>query len=116
MIVALVVGSGIFLLVAAVFSSRSTKKKKDAAANLQREVDSISTISILDLVEAEVTDLGLKDIAGAEGITAEVLLKVWKSNHEVVAGCNDKASLRYVLADDVVAANANEDDVTLECA
>lgn len=116
MTMGIVLGFVLFLVLAAVMSSRSTKKKKRAVAHLEQELEAVRNFSILDLVDSEVAELGLAEVSGASGIPPSVLLRTWRDGKKVVDGCSDRDRLRFVLKDGVSAAIATDEDVTLECA
>ena len=115
MTMAIVLAVVAFLVVAAMLSRQSTKNKKRAIAELEKEKESIGTFDIFELVESEVRSLGLADIDGALDIPHGVLLKAWSDNQEVAESCHDRAHLRYVVTDGIDPQDATDDDVTLEC-
>ncbi|RLE12676.1 MAG: hypothetical protein DRJ28_08665 [Actinobacteria bacterium] len=115
MIIAIVLGVVAFLIVAAMLSRQSTKNKKRAVEDLEKEMESVGTFDIFELVESEVRALGLTDIEGAPGIPHAVLLKTWSDNQKVAESCHDRAHLRYVVAAGIDPSDATDDDVTLEC-
>lgn len=93
------------------FSRSGNRRKREAIADLQRERESLHTPDILELVNEEVQDAGITDLAGAEGIDPAVLLKVWKRDRE---DCAEQAG-RFVVADGVEPSAATEADVTFVC-
>jgi hypothetical protein len=71
--------------------------------------------TLMDLVREEIEDLGIQDIAGSEGISDPVLLKVYRRDQAVREQCPHNA-YEYVVADDVRRDEAGDDDVRLYCA
>jgi len=71
--------------------------------------------TLMDLVREEVKDLGIEDIAGSEGISGPVLLKVYRRDEAIREQCPHDA-YEYVVADDVRRDEAGDDDVRLFCA
>jgi hypothetical protein len=115
MTIAIVFAVAAFLVVAAMLSRQSTKNKKRAIADLEKEKESVGTFDIFDLVESEVQALGLTDIQGAHDIPHAVLLKVWRDSKHTVESCIDTNHLRFVVASGIAPAEATELDVSLEC-
>jgi hypothetical protein len=111
---ALVAGLLAFIVVGVVLSRQSSRRKKEAIASLEAEREAMHHYSILELVDEEVDDLGLRGIPGAEGLSADVLLRVWKDAPHGASAC-DRAQLRYVVAPGVAADDAGLADVRLEC-
>ena len=102
----------IVVVVGMIMLSRSgSQRKKEAIADLQREKDSLHTPDILELVEQEVTESGIADLPGAEGIDPVVLLKVWRRDGDDCA----KGQGSFVVVDGVEPSAATEADVTFEC-
>ena len=102
-----------FIVVGVVLARNTSSRKKKAIDSLEQERKSVGRYSIVDLVDAEVNDLQLRSIAGAEGVAPDVLLKVWSDTPDVHE-C-DRADLRYDIAGDVAPEDADVDDVTLVC-
>ncbi|MDJ0792321.1 MAG: hypothetical protein QNJ71_10535 [Acidimicrobiia bacterium] len=102
-----------FVVVGVVLARNTSSRKKQAIASLEEEKKSIGHFSIVDLIDAEVTELGLRSIDGAEGIPPEVLLKTWSTN-ESVHDCAHH-QLRYVLAPGVEPADADHTSLELIC-
>lgn len=114
--IAAAVAAVVAFIVIGVVMSRQTKQRKNAAIeDLQREKKEVGKTDIFAIVTAEVQDLGLHSIAGADDLNPEVLLKVWKDNSDVVERCTDRAELRFVLAKGVAPQEARNTDVTLIC-
>jgi len=102
----------IVVVVGMIMLSRSgSQRKKEAIADLQREKDSLHTPDILELVEQEVTESGIADLPGAEGIDPVVLLKVWRRDGDDCA----KGEGSFVVVEGVEPSAATETDLTFEC-
>ena len=102
----------IVVIVGMIMLSRSgSQRKKEAIADLQREKDSLQTPDILELVNQEVSESGITDLPGAEGIDPVVLLKVWKRDRE---DCGEQTGT-FVIADGVKPSEATETDVVFDC-
>ncbi len=111
-VAAVLIVLGLVLAFTVVVSRRSSERKRQAIASLKAEREQIGRYSIAELVDEEVRDLGLRSIPGAEGLHADVLLKVWRdfaSND----GDVDRASIRYVVADGISPEDATSDDVVI---
>jgi len=104
-----------FVVIGVVMSRQTKQRKKEAIEDLKREKKEVGSTDIFSIVTAEVEDLGLRSISGADDLQPEVLLKVWKDNANVVERCDDRANLRFVLAMGVTAQEARSTDVTLVC-
>jgi hypothetical protein len=104
-----------FVVVGVMLSRQASKTKKRAVADLEAEKESVGAFNIFELVESEVSALGLDEIDGAEDIPHGVLLKTWSDSQDIAGSCTDRAHLRFVVAEGVEPSNANEDDVKLEC-
>ncbi len=115
MIVAVVLVLIAVIVVGIMLSRQTTRTKKRAMADLETEKENVGAFDIFELVESEVSALGLDSIEGSGNIPHGVLLKVWSDNQDIVNSCADHAHLRYVVADGVDPAQATEADVTLEC-
>jgi len=114
--ITVVVAAILVFVVIAVVMGRQTKQRKSAAIeDLKREKKEVGHTDIFSIVTAEVEDLGLRSISGADNIQPEVLLKVWKDKADVVERCDDRANLRFVLAMGVPPQEARNTDVTLVC-
>jgi hypothetical protein len=105
----------VFLIFGVALSRRQSERKREAIKDLQREKEALGPVSVQALAEEEAADLGLAGVAGAQGIPAVILLKVWKSNASVVDRCPSKDQLRYQVAAGVEPSQATEPDVTLVC-
>ena len=102
-----------FIVVGVVLARNTSSRKKQAIASLEEEKKSIGHFSIVDLIDAEVTELGLRSIDGAQDIPPEVLLKTW-SMTDSVHDCPHH-QLRYVLAPGVAPADADHTTLELIC-
>lgn len=105
----------VFVVIGVVMSRQTRQRKKVAIDDLNREKEAVGSTDIFAIVTAEVQDLGLRSIAGAENVQPEVLLRVWKDSSDIVDRCADRSNLRYVLAANVAAQDAQNSDVTLVC-
>ncbi len=107
-----IVGAVIALIVVlALLSRMQSNRKKEAMADLQREIDQTHTPSILELVNLEIEDAGIGSLPGAEGIDPTVLLKVWKRDG---AGCPSGQG-EFHVTEDIEPSDATADDVTFDC-
>lgn len=70
--------------------------------------------TLMDLVRQEIADLGIENIAGSEGLSGPVKLKVYRRDHLEEGGC-DHDSVEYVINAGVTPSEATEEDVTLIC-
>ena len=111
MIGVVIVGVILFLVVTIVLSRMGSNRKKEAIADLERELASLHTPDIIELVNDEVRDAGIGDLPGAAGIDKVVLLKVWKRDR---GDCENGAG-RFLVAEAVDPALATEADVTFDC-
>ena len=102
-----------FIVVGVVLARNTSSRKKQAIASLEEEKKTVGHFSIVDLVDAEVTELGLRSIDGAEGIPPEVLLKTW-SMTDSVHDC-PRHQVRYVLSPGVEPADADHTTLELIC-
>ena len=101
----------IAVIVAFVLLGRmQSARKKEAIADLAREMEELHTPDIIELVQEEVTEAGLGDLPGADGLDPTVLLKVWKRDGR---GC-PKGQGQYVVDAAVAPVDATEDSVTFE--
>jgi hypothetical protein len=96
-------------------SRRQSAAKKEAIAQLAEEQEQLSSFDIHALVRAEVDDLGLRTVNGAEGVPDSVLLKTWNQSTDTVNGCSSRDLLRYVVREGVDPTVATDDDVELIC-
>lgn len=104
-----------FVVVAIVLARQTSDRKKKAIASLEEEKKAIGTTTILDLVDEEITELGLRSIDGAEGIPADVLLRRWKASESVWSRC-DRSNLSFRVAEGIERRSATFDEVTVICA
>jgi hypothetical protein len=68
--------------------------------------------SLMDLVRAEIEDLGIRQIPGNEGVASPVLLKVYRRDRPATCTHED---IEYRVADGVTPDAAGEADVVLHC-
>ena len=108
-----IVGVVAFLAIAIVLSRNTARQKKAAIASLKEEEQLIGHYDIMAMANEEIEQLGLRSISGAEGLSADVLLRTWKDTPDEVRTA-DRENLRYVVAENVDRANATADQVTLE--
>lgn len=112
MIGAVIAGTIAFIVVAVVLARQSSGRKKMAIESLKAEKQLVGHYDILEMVNDEVNDLGLRSIAGSEGLGPDLLLRSWKDAPENVRTA-DHAGLRFVVTDGVDPSDASHDDVTL---
>jgi hypothetical protein len=115
MITAIVLAVIALLVVAAMLSRQTSKTKKIAIEDLKVDKENVGRFDIFELVESEISALGLLDIQGSHDIPHGVLLKVWSDGDHIVQMCAGREYLRYVVSAGITPADATEDDVTLEC-
>lgn len=112
-ILIIVVGIGVSLLVVMFLLSRMGRnRKQEAIADLEREREATKAPDIIELIREEISDLGIDDIDGGDGIDPSILLQVYRRD---VVNCEDGATRRFVLAEGVDAADADLDSLTLNC-
>ncbi|MDJ0925108.1 MAG: hypothetical protein QNJ77_11155 [Acidimicrobiia bacterium] len=70
--------------------------------------------TLMDLMRQEITEAGIEEIPGHEGLPGPVLLKVFRRDHEVIERC-PHGTYAFVLRGEVDPPEALEDDVALEC-
>ena len=103
-------------LAVGIMLGRQTKRQKTAAiADLKREKEQVAQHDIFAMITAEIDDLDLRSIPGAEELQPAVLLKAWSDNKDIVERCTDRSRLRFVIADGVEPDKAADEDVTLVC-
>lgn len=112
MIGAVIAGTIAFIVVAVVLARQSSGRKKMAIESLKAEKQLVGHYDILEMVNDEVNDLGLRSIAGSERLGPDLLLRAWKDAAENVRTA-DHAGLRFVVTDGVDPSDASHDDVTL---
>ena len=98
-----------------ILARTSSRRKKEAQADLEREKAELKTPDILELVRQEAEDAGLDEIPGADEVDLTVRLRVWQRDEHVRSACPDRSKLRFVLASGVSAEAATEDDLRLVC-
>lgn len=103
-------------LAVGIMLGRQTKRQKVAAIeDLKREKEQIAQQDIFALIMAEIDDLDLRSIPGAQDLQPGVLLKAWSDNKKLVDRCADRSRLRFVVAEGVEPDKAADEDVTLVC-
>lgn len=111
-VIAAALALGALLFVGIVLSRQTSRRKREAVASLEAERAALASPSILDLVMAEVEDLGLREIAGSTDIAPDVLLRVWNDADESVKA-RDRSELRFEVTGDPDAPHLRPDDVVL---
>ncbi len=111
-VIAAALALGALLFVGIVLSRQTSRRKREAVASLEAERAALASPSILDLVMAEVEDLGLREIAGSTDIAPDVLLRVWNDADESVKA-RDRSELRFEVTGDPDAPHLQPDDVVL---
>lgn len=107
-----VLGLGALLFVGIVLSRQSSRQKKKAVASLEAERASVTMPSILDLVNEEVEELGLRDLRGAEDIPPDILLRTWRDAPESLRTV-DRDHLAFRVQPDADPTRLTVDDVEL---
>lgn len=113
MIPAIVLTFVILLVVGFTLSRGSAQRKKEAIASLEAERNAVASITILDLVIAEVEDLDLRSIEGSEGVSPEVLLRAWNDAGERTKQL-DHDRLHFVVAPGARSGELQPGDLRLE--
>lgn len=98
-----------------VASKRTSENKKAAMADLKVQKEQVEPFDIHALVSAEIADLGLREINGAAGIPAPVLLKAWKEGTETINGCPSRDLLSFTVTPGLDPSEARDSDVSLVC-
>lgn len=101
------------VVVGVVLSRMTSRRKKDAVESLEAERKAIESQTILDIVAAEVADLGLRDIQGSADIPPGALLRGW-SDADPALHAEQRPHLRFVVRDGIRAEHAEIGDVRLE--
>ena len=101
------------VVVGVVLSRMTSQRKKDAVESLEAERKAIESQTILDIVAAEVADLGLRDIDGSADIPPGALLRGW-SDADPTLHAEQRSHLRFVVRDGIGAEDAEIGDVRLE--
>ncbi len=114
MTTAIIVGIAAFFVVAIVLARQTSSRKKEAVQSLAEEKKTVGAYSIAEMADEEIRELGLREISGADGLSSDVVLKVWKDSEPVWRDCA-KENLRYVVTDGISAGEAVVKDVHLEC-
>ena len=105
----------VLFVVLGVLARSSSRRKKEAQADLEREKAELQTPDILELVRQEAAESGVDEIPGADGVDLSVRLRVWQRDEHVRSICPDPTLLRFVLEDGVSPDTATADDLRLEC-
>lgn len=113
MIVAVVLTFVVLLVVGFMLSRGTARRKKEAIASLEAERNALASITILDLVIAEVEDLDLRSIDGSEGVAPDVLLRTWKDAGERTKQL-DRDQLRFVVVSGDRSGTLQPGDLRLE--
>ena len=114
MTTAIIAGIAAFIVVGVVLARQTSSRKKEAVQSLAEEKKTVGAYSITEMADEEIRELGLRDITGADELSSDVVLKVWKDSEPVWRDCA-KENLRYVVADGVSPVEAVVKDVHLEC-
>ncbi len=89
-----------------------------ASRRQRRVLETLSTEpeipTLMDLVNQEISELGVDQVAGFEQLSGPVALKVFRRDALTRQRCEHDA-LEFVVADGTDPAEAEEDDVTLFC-
>lgn len=113
MIIAIVLAFVVLLVVGFTLSRGTARRKKEAIASLEAERNALASITILDLVIAEVEDLGLSSIDGSEGVAPDALLRAWKDASERTKQL-DRDRLRFVVVSGDPSGEPQPGDLRLE--
>lgn len=113
MIIAIVLAFVVLLVVGFTLSRGTARRKKEAIASLEAERNALASITILDLVIAEVADLGLSSIDGSEGVAPDALLRAWKDASERTKQL-DRDRLRFVVVSGDPSGESQPGDLRLE--
>jgi hypothetical protein len=113
MTVPIVAGLIAVLVILWLVTRNSARVKKEAREDLKREMESLPSRSIMDLVKEEAEETGVDVIPGAEGVDLPIRLKVWHRDAEVRESCPDPALLVFVLTEGVDPERAAADDLRL---
>lgn len=87
------------LIVLVIVTRNSSRMKKEARADLQREMEALPHRDIMDLVREEAEETGVTEIPGGEGVELPVLLQAWHRDAAARAACPDRSSLVFVVDD-----------------
>ena len=105
----------LLFVVLGVLARSSSRRKKEAQADLEREKAELSTPDILELVRQEAAESGVDQIPGADDVDLTVRLQAWRRDEYVRSACPDTTLLRFVLDEGVPPDKATAEDVRLEC-
>lgn len=98
-VIAGVLGLTALLVVGIILSRATTRQKQQAVASLEAERKAIGTVSILDLVQEEVEDLGLREIAGTDDVAPDILLRAWNDAPERIRTA-ERSDIRLTIRPD----------------
>ena len=113
MTIAIIMGVVAFVVVLVVITRSQSRVRKDAKADLEREMEALQTPDILELVQQEADDTGVRQVPGSDGIDTTVLLQVWHRDGAVRDSCVD--GLRFESADGIAPDAVGVDDLRLVC-
>lgn len=113
MIVAVVLAFVVLIVVGFTLSRGTAQRKKEAIASLEAERNALASVTILDLVIAEVEDLDLRSIDGSDGVAPDVLLRAWNDASDRTRQL-DRDRLRFVVASGDGSGELQPGDVRLE--
>ncbi len=113
MTIALVMGVIAVVVVLVIITRNQSRVRKDAKADLEREIEAMQAPDIMELVKQEVEDTGVLGVPGSEGVDVTVLLQVWQRDVAVRESCAD--GLRFKTVEGTAAEAASADTVRLVC-
>lgn len=102
-----------FVIVGVVLGRQTAQRKKEAIASLKEEQEKISSVSIIDIANAEIDELGLRTIEGGPDLSPDVILRVWKDAPPDLKKL-PHADLRFVVDEGTDPSDAPFDKVHLE--
>ncbi len=102
-----------FVIVGVVLGRQTAQRKKEAIASLKEEKELISSVSIIDIANEEIDELGLRSIDGGADLAPDVILRVWKDAPPDLREL-PHTELRFVTEEDIEPADAPIDKVHLE--
>lgn len=115
MTIAVVLAIVAVVVVLVVITRQSSRVKKEAKADLEREIESLKHYDIMELVAEEAAEIGVDAVDGGEGISIPVKLRVWHRDASV-RGDLPPSALRFVVDHGIAPENADEHHVRLEVA
>jgi hypothetical protein len=102
-----------FVIVGVVLGRQTAHRKKEAIASLKEEQEKISSVSIIDIANAEIDELGLRTIEGGADLSPDVILRVWKDAPPDLKQL-PHTDLRFVTEEGTEPAEAPVDKVHVE--